>query len=126
MIGKTLAQMGLTDDLEVSGFFVKTPVFPFVHFPPVDTILGPEMKSTGEVMGGASTFGSAFAKALLRAGMKLPGEGTAFISVNNHDKPAVVQIARRPARRRLSALGDARDRKLPSRARAWTSRSSSR
>jgi carbamoyl-phosphate synthase large subunit len=94
MIGKTLAQLGLTEDLEVSGFFVKTPVFPFVRFPGVDTILGPEMKSTGEVMGGASTFGSAFAKALLGAGMKLPGEGTAFISVNNHDKPAVVQIAR--------------------------------
>jgi carbamoyl-phosphate synthase large subunit len=94
MIGKTLAQMGMTEDLEVSGFFVKTPVFPFVRFPGVDTILGPEMKSTGEVMGGASTFGTAFAKALLGAGMKLPEEGTAFISVNNHDKPAVVQIAR--------------------------------
>jgi carbamoyl-phosphate synthase large subunit len=94
MIGKTLAQLGLTEDLDVSGFFVKTPVFPFVRFPGVDTILGPEMKSTGEVMGGASTFGTAFAKALLGAGMKLPGEGTAFISVNNHDKPAVVQIAR--------------------------------
>jgi carbamoyl-phosphate synthase large subunit len=94
MIGRTLAQLGLTEDLEVSGFFVKTPVFPFVRFPGVDTILGPEMKSTGEVMGGASTFGSAFAKAQLGAGMKLPVEGTAFISVNNHDKPAVVQIAR--------------------------------
>jgi carbamoyl-phosphate synthase large subunit len=65
-----------------------------VRFPGVDTILGPEMKSTGEVMGGASTFGSAFAKAQLAAGVKLPSEGTAFISVNNHDKPAVVQIAR--------------------------------
>ena len=65
MIGRTLAQLGLTEDLEVSGFFVKTPVFPFVRFPGVDTILGPEMKSTGEVMGGASTFGSAFAKAQL-------------------------------------------------------------
>jgi carbamoyl-phosphate synthase large subunit len=94
MIGRTLAQLGLTEDLDVSGFFVKTPVFPFVRFPGVDTILGPEMKSTGEVMGGASTFGSAFAKAQLAAGMKLPTEGTAFISVNNHDKPAVLQIAR--------------------------------
>jgi carbamoyl-phosphate synthase large subunit len=94
MVGRTLAQLGLTEDLEVSGFFVKTPVFPFVRFPGVDTILGPEMKSTGEVMGGASTFGSAFAKAQLAAGMKLPSEGTAFISVNNHDKPAVLQIAR--------------------------------
>ena len=94
MIGRTLAQLGLTEDLEVSGFFVKTPVFPFVRFPGVDTILGPEMKSTGEVMGCASTFGNAFAKAQLAAGIKLPTEGTAFISVNNHDKPAVVQIAR--------------------------------
>ena len=94
MIGRTLEQLGLTEDLEVSGFFVKTPVFPFVRFPGVDTILGPEMKSTGEVMGGASTFGTAFAKAQIGAGMQLPLEGTAFISVNNHDKPAVVQIAR--------------------------------
>jgi carbamoyl-phosphate synthase large subunit len=94
MIGRTLAQLGLTEDLEVSGFFVKTPVFPFVRFPGVDTILGPEMKSTGEVMGAASTFGTAFAKAQIGAGMQLPTEGTAFISVNNHDKPAVVQIAR--------------------------------
>src|SRR5678815_3520498 len=58
MVGKTLAQLGLTEDLQVSGVFVKTPVFPFVRFPGVDTILGPEMKSTGEVMGGATTFGS--------------------------------------------------------------------
>jgi carbamoyl-phosphate synthase large subunit len=94
MIGKTLAQLGLTADLEVAGYFVKTPVFPFVRFPGVDTILGPEMKSTGEVMGGAATFGSAFAKAQLAAGVRLPSKGSAFISVNNHDKPAVVQIAR--------------------------------
>jgi carbamoyl-phosphate synthase large subunit len=94
MIGTTLAQLGQTDDLEVSGVFVKTPVFPFVRFPGVDTILGPEMKSTGEVMGGAGTFGSAFAKAQLGAGIKLPTKGTAYISVSNHDKPAVVQIAR--------------------------------
>ncbi len=94
MIGKTLAHQGLSEDLDVSGFFVKTPVFPFVRFPGVDTILGPEMKSTGEVMGGAATFGMAFAKALFGAGTKLPDGGTAFISVNNHDKPAVVQIAR--------------------------------
>jgi carbamoyl-phosphate synthase large subunit len=94
MIGRTLAQLGLTADLEVAGFFVKTPVFPFVRFPGVDTILGPEMKSTGEVMGGASSFGSAFAKAQLAAGVRLPAEGAALISVNNHDKPAVVPIAR--------------------------------
>jgi carbamoyl-phosphate synthase large subunit len=94
MVGRTLAQLGITEDLEVSGVFVKTPVFPFVRFPGVDTILGPEMKSTGEVMGGAATFGSAFAKAQLGAGVKLPESGAVFISVSNHDKPAVVQIAR--------------------------------
>jgi carbamoyl-phosphate synthase large subunit len=94
MTGKTLAQLGLTEDLVVSGVFVKTPVFPFVRFPGVDTILGPEMKSTGEVMGGATTFGSAFAKAQLAAGIKLPSKGAVFISVSNHDKPAVVPIAR--------------------------------
>ena len=118
MIGRTLAQLGLTEDLEVSGFFVKTPVFPFVRFPGVDTILGPEMKSTGEVMGGASTFGSAFAKAQLAAGVKLPTEGTAFISVNNHDKPAVVPDRARPERARLQAAGDPRHGQLPSRPRA--------
>jgi carbamoyl-phosphate synthase large subunit len=100
MTGKTLAELGLTEDLTVSGVFVKTPVFPFVRFPGVDTILGPEMKSTGEVMGGAATFGSAFAKAQLAAGIKLPSKGAVFISVSNHDKPAVVPIARD-----LQALG---------------------
>jgi carbamoyl-phosphate synthase large subunit len=94
MIGRTLAEQGLTEDLEVAGVFVKTPVFPFVRFPGVDTILGPEMKSTGEVMGGAATFGSAFAKAQIGAGVRLPSEGAAFISVNNYDKPGVVSIAR--------------------------------
>jgi len=72
---------------------VKTPVFPFVRFPGVDTLLGPEMKSTGEVMGGAETFGAAFAKAQLAAGQRLPDKGTAFISVNDHDKANVGQIA---------------------------------
>jgi carbamoyl-phosphate synthase large subunit len=81
----------------VSGFFVKTPVFPFVRFPGVDTLLGPEMKSTGEVMGGAETFGSAFAKAQMGAGQRLPLEGTAFISVNNQDKAAALPIARQLA-----------------------------
>ncbi len=98
MVGRTLADEGLTSDLEVSGSFVKTPVFPFVRFPGVDTLLGPEMKSTGEVMGGAETFGAAFAKAYMSAGQHLPHEGTAFISVNNLDKPGVMPIARELAR----------------------------
>jgi carbamoyl-phosphate synthase large subunit len=94
MSGKTLASLGFVDDLEATGVFVKTPVFPFVRFPGVDTILGPEMKSTGEVMGGATTFGAAFAKAQLSVGQRLPEKGTAFVSVNNDDKPTVLPIAR--------------------------------
>jgi carbamoyl-phosphate synthase large subunit len=100
MVGRTLPDLGLAGDLDVSGFFVKTPVFPFVRFPGVDTLLGPEMKSTGEVMGGAETFGSAFAKAQMGASQHLPMTGTAFISVNNQDKPSVLPIARE-----LSRLG---------------------
>ncbi len=94
MSGKTLADLSITDDLDVAGVFVKSPVFPFVRFPGVDTLLGPEMKSTGEVMGGADTFGAAFAKAQLSVGQKLPDSGRAFISVNNTDKPNVLPIAR--------------------------------
>jgi carbamoyl-phosphate synthase large subunit len=94
MAGRTLAELGLTRDLDAAGVFVKSPVFPFVRFPGVDTILGPEMKSTGEVMGGASTFGVAFAKAQLSVGQRLPDGGTAFVSVNNDDKANLVPIAR--------------------------------
>jgi carbamoyl-phosphate synthase large subunit len=94
MTGRTLAELGLTGDLQVAGVFVKSPVFPFVRFPGVDTILGPEMKSTGEVMGGSSTFGVAFAKAQLSVGQRLPERGTAFVSVNNDDKPNLLPIAR--------------------------------
>jgi carbamoyl-phosphate synthase large subunit len=95
MAGRTLAELGLTQDLEVAGVFVKSPMFPFVRFPGVDTILGPEMKSTGEVMGGSSnSFGVAFAKAQLSVGQRLPERGTAFVSVNNTDKANLVPIAR--------------------------------
>jgi carbamoyl-phosphate synthase large subunit len=94
MSGRTLAELGLLDDLSVAGVFVKTPVFPFVRFPGVDTILGPEMKSTGEVMGGAANFGSAFAKAHLAVGQKLPESGTVFVSVNNDDKPNALPVVR--------------------------------
>jgi carbamoyl-phosphate synthase large subunit len=100
MAGRTLAELGLTEDISVSGVFVKTPVFPFVRFPGVDTLLGPEMKSTGEVMGAADTFGAAFGKAYLSAGQRLPERGMGFISVNDHDKPNVLPIARD-----LAALG---------------------
>ncbi len=94
MAGRTLAELGLTNDVEVAGVFVKSPVFPFVRFPGVDTILGPEMKSTGEAMGGASSFGVAFAKAQLAVGQRLPEGGTAFVSVNNDDKANLLPIAR--------------------------------
>jgi carbamoyl-phosphate synthase large subunit len=98
--GRTLTDLGLTQDLVAAGVFVKSPVFPFVRFPGVDTILGPEMKSTGEVMGGSDNFGFAFHKAMLSAGQRLPEKGVVFISVNNNDKPTVLPIAKE-----LAALG---------------------
>jgi carbamoyl-phosphate synthase large subunit len=76
-------------------FYVKSPVFPWNKFPGVDTVLGPEMKSTGEVMGVADNFGEAFAKAQTAAGQKLPTQGTLFISVTDHDKPNVTEVARK-------------------------------
>jgi carbamoyl-phosphate synthase large subunit len=76
-------------------FYVKSPVFPWSKFPGVDTVLGPEMRSTGEVMGIADNFGEAFAKAQIAAGQKLPTQGTVFVSVTDHDKPHVVEVARR-------------------------------
>ena len=80
-------------ELAVRNFYaVKSPVFPFNKFRGVDTILGPEMRSTGEVMGISSTFGLAFAKAQLAAGQRLPLEGTVFLSVNDHDKRHVAFV----------------------------------
>ena len=76
-------------------FYVKSPVFPWNKFPGVDTVLGPEMRSTGEVMGVADNFGEAFYKAQLSAGQKLPTHGTVFISVNDQDKPHVADVAHR-------------------------------
>ncbi|PYV17543.1 MAG: carbamoyl phosphate synthase large subunit, partial [Acidobacteria bacterium] len=92
--GEKLRDLGLTEELRVRHCFVKSPVFPFSKFRGVDTILGPEMKSTGEVMGVADSFGGAFAKAQMSAGVRLPRAGTVFISVNDEDKAAVVPIAR--------------------------------
>jgi carbamoyl-phosphate synthase large subunit len=81
--------------LPVKQFCVKAPVFPFNKFPGVDPILGPEMKSTGEVMGIAEQFGEAFAKSQTSAGLRLPLEGRAFISVQDHDKPKAVALAKK-------------------------------
>jgi carbamoyl-phosphate synthase large subunit len=95
MAGMSLRELGITSEPRVEGYFVKAPVFPFNRFPKEDTILGPEMKSTGEVMGSSPTFGEAYAKALLGASVKLPLGGCAFISVNDNDKrPIVVDLAR--------------------------------
>jgi carbamoyl-phosphate synthase large subunit len=77
------------------GYYVKSPVFPWSKFPGVDTVLGPEMRSTGEVMGVADNFGEAFAKAQISAGQKLPTQGSVFISVTDHDKAGVAEVARR-------------------------------
>ena len=94
MIGKRLQEIGLTEDLEVRHCFIKTPVFPFSKFPGVDTILGPEMKSTGEVMGISDSFGYAYAKAQISANIDLPKSGVVFVSVNQRDKRYVTNIVR--------------------------------
>jgi carbamoyl-phosphate synthase large subunit len=99
MSGRKLKDFQLPEDLEVGRFFyVKSPVFPFVKFPGVDPVLGPEMHSTGEVMGVGESFGEAYAKAMMGAGLELPQEGTAFISVNDGDKGQAAVLARKLAR----------------------------
>jgi carbamoyl-phosphate synthase large subunit len=95
MVGRTLDELGLPDDLPLPGVAVKEAVFPFTKLPGVDTILGPEMRSTGEVMGLADSFGMAFAKAQIAADGSLPLEGAVFVTVNDSDKPTVVPIVRR-------------------------------
>ncbi len=100
MVGRTLKELlpdavASGDDLDTGAhFYVKSPVFPWGKFPGVDTVLGPEMKSTGEVMGVADNFGEAFAKAQIAAGQMLPVKGTIFLSVNDRDKEGVVALAR--------------------------------
>jgi carbamoyl-phosphate synthase large subunit len=101
MLGKTLKDFtDLTGGrssgvLPVPQFFVKSPVFPFNKFPGVDPALGPEMRSTGEVMGVGENFGEAFAKAQISAGTPLPDKGSIFLSVNDRDKAAAVEVGRR-------------------------------
>ena len=102
MVGQSLDSQGIKNEVTPPYFSVKEAVFPFVKFPGVDTILGPEMKSTGEVMGVGKTFGEAFVKSQIGAGTKLPkpfkptGEasGKVFISVKNNDKPRAIEVAR--------------------------------
>jgi carbamoyl-phosphate synthase large subunit len=98
MAGRSLADFDLHENLTVSRFFIKSPVFPFAKFPGVDPILSPEMHSTGEVMGVGETFGEAYGKAMTSAGLSLPQAGRAFISVNDSDKGHAVIIARKLVR----------------------------
>ena len=104
MVGQSLASQGVGKEVTPPYFSVKEAVFPFVKFPGVDTILGPEMKSTGEVMGVGKTFGEAFIKSQLGAGTKLPrptdAVRTVFLTVKNNDKPRAVEVARQ-----LSGVG---------------------
>ncbi|MCM3564175.1 carbamoyl-phosphate synthase large subunit [Hydrogenophaga intermedia] len=94
MAGRSLDAQGIGAEVEPPYFSVKEAVFPFVKFPGVDTILGPEMKSTGEVMGVGKTFGEAFVKSQIGAGTKLPSAGKVFLTVKNSDKPRAVEVAR--------------------------------
>ena len=94
MAGQSLVSQGVTKEVTPPYFSVKEAVFPFVKFPGVDTILGPEMKSTGEVMGVGKTFGEAFVKSQLGAGTRLPRSGKVFMSVKNSDKARMVEVAR--------------------------------
>jgi carbamoyl-phosphate synthase large subunit len=95
MVGKSLAEQGITHEVVPPYYSVKEAVFPFIKFPGVDPLLGPEMKSTGEVMGVGASFAEAYAKAQLAAGVALPRNGKAFISVRDADKPRVAVMARR-------------------------------
>jgi carbamoyl-phosphate synthase large subunit len=96
MLGHTLEELDFTEQVHITHTAVKEAVFPFTRFPGIDTLLGPEMKSTGEVMGLADDFGMAFAKSQIAAGQDLPTSGTAFFSLRDQDKtPAALQVARR-------------------------------
>ncbi len=94
MVGQTLGDQGITEEIIPRHVSVKEAVLPFIKFPGADSLLGPEMKSTGEVMGIGDGFGVAFSKAQLGAGSGLPGQGAVFISVADRDKPAAVGVAR--------------------------------
>ena len=96
----------MTAGARAAYFSVKEAVFPFVKFPESDPILGPEMKSTGEVMGTGRTFGEAYAKAQTASGVTLPRKGVCFISVRDRDKPGAVELARRLIAPRLRGGGD--------------------
>jgi carbamoyl-phosphate synthase large subunit len=104
MVGRSLEELGFTEEIVPRHIAVKEAVFPFAKFTGVDTLLGPEMKSTGEVMGIGSSFGAAFAKAQIAAGTLLPVSGAVFISVRDEDKAAVLATATRLARAGLRLI----------------------
>jgi len=93
MVGRTLREQGVAGEIVPPYFSVKEAVFPFIKFPGVDTILGPEMKSTGEVMGVGETFSEAFLKSQIAANVRLPNKGNVFVSVKDADKPRAVELA---------------------------------
>ena len=95
MAGKNLAELDFTKEVTINHFAVKESVFPFIKFPDVDTLLGPEMKSTGEVMGLDDNLAAAFAKAQIAAGNNLPIKGNAFVSVKDEDKPKIIDLCKR-------------------------------
>ena len=94
MVGRTLKEQGMAAEVVPSYYSVKEAVFPFIKFPGVDTVLGPEMKSTGEVMGIGRTFGEAFAKSQLAAGAEIPRRGRLFVSVRDADQPGIIDVIR--------------------------------
>ena len=98
MAGKTLEELDFTEEVTFDHVAVKESVFPFIKFPNVDTILGPEMKSTGEVMGLDSSFGRSFAKASMAASSPLPSGGEVFISVADDDKSRTVELGEKSLR----------------------------
>jgi carbamoyl-phosphate synthase large subunit len=95
MLGRSLKDLGVTEEVVINHVAVKEAVFPFNRFPGVDPLLGPELKSTGEVMGIDADFGAAYAKSQYAAGQKLPLSGSVFVSVSNHDKQSIVEVAAR-------------------------------
>jgi len=94
MVGQKLAEQGVTREVNPPYFSVKEAVFPFNKFPTVDPVLGPEMRSTGEVMGVGQTFGEALFKSQLAAGSRLPASGTVLLTVKDSDKPMAIEVAR--------------------------------
>ncbi len=112
MLGQTLRDLGLTQEREVKHIAIKEAVFPFIKFPGVDAVLGPEMKSTGEVMGIDRDFRKAYVKSQLAAGAPLPTSGKVFLSVKNRDKRALLSIAKRLSEMGFSLVATAGTAKL--------------